>query len=65
MSIKTNNKEIKQIKKKKEVIEVKKATKAIFCHAQSEKGADLDYHLCRYKINHEGQHRCVACPTTW
>jgi hypothetical protein len=43
---------------------VKKSGK-IFCHAYKEKGDDKYYHLCRHKEDHEGQHHCCACATTW
>jgi len=66
MSVKTENKEVTKVTKKKVVKEDKKViTKKIFCHATSQKDTELDYHLCKHKDNHEGEHRCCACPTTW
>lgn len=56
MSLKTENKEVKETKK---IVRLKHCTSA------KEKGDDTSYHVCKYKENHEGQHRCCACPTTW
>jgi hypothetical protein len=37
----------------------------IFCHAQLGNDDDPNYHLCKYKKDHEDDHKCCACAVTW
>ena len=36
-----------------------------FCYSTRAEGDDKNYHLCRHRTNHEGQHECCSCRITW
>jgi len=69
MSVSTDDstketKEVKTVKTVKKQTTVKTVSRR-FCIAQSGIGDDPNYHLCRYKKDHEGPHKCCACKATW